>query len=233
MGLKQGSAAQRLSSRFRRGRDERLRSLIDRISDSKPRVAILDMGGSVEYWSRVGFDYLRSRNCHVTIVNLEDSEIGETSAADLFTLAVGDACALPQFADRSFDLTHSNSVVEHLRSWSAMKAFAAETRRLAANYYVQTPNFWFPIDPHYYRFPLFHWLPRPMRASLFRKLPVAHSGRAADWERALDLVDASRLLDRQQMYALFPDGTLHAERVAGLSKSLIAIRVDPAVPPSG
>ena len=37
-----------------------------------------------------------------------------------------------------------------------MRAFAAETKRLADNYYIQTPYFWFPIDPHYYRIPLFH-----------------------------------------------------------------------------
>jgi hypothetical protein len=225
MALSEGSMAERLSTHFRQRRDARLRRLISRIGAGRSAVTILDMGGSGDYWLRVGLDFLRSANCHVTIVNLVESELGDQRyPPDLFTLAVGDACRMPHYADRQFDLAHSNSVVEHLGTWPAMRHFAAETKRVARNYYVQTPNFWFPIDPHYFRFPLFHWLPRPVRAQLFRRFAVAQGGRARDWDTAYGLIDASRLLDRRQMATLFADAELVRERLAGLTKSLVAIR---------
>ncbi len=183
------------------------------------------MGGSAPYWLRVGVDFLRAHHCHVTILNLHASELGgEQYPADIFALAVGDACDMPQYRDDSFDLSHSNSVVEHLLTWPSMKKFATETRRVAASYYVQTPNFWFPIDPHYYGLPFFHWLPRPTRASLFHRFSIAQGGRAPDWDHAFDPIDKSRLLDRRQMQTLFPDGHLTVERLAGLGKSLIMTR---------
>lgn len=226
-GLREGSLAKRVSTRFRNRRDEALRRTIDRHSTPGGSVRVLDMGGAVDYWRRVGFDYLRSRDCRITLLNLHRTELGDDAPDDLFELAVGDACAMPQYDADSFDLAHSNSVIEHLGTWSAMRAFAAETRRVGRQYYVQTPNFWFPIDPHYYRFPMFHWLPRPTRAALFRKIPIAHRGRIDSWDEAYDVTDASRLLTHRQMTILFPDAHIRFEKVAGLTKSLIAVGPEP------
>ena len=217
--------ANSLSNRFRRKRDVRLRAVIDAIHASRGRVRILDMGGTLEYWSRVGLDYLRSRQVFVTVMNLEASELDPTLAdKELFETGVGDACNLTNVADDAYDLAHSNSVIEHVLTWDNMKAFAAETRRVAPFYYVQTPNFWFPIDPHFYKFPLYHWFPRPVRARILNTFPIAHVGRIKGVDGAFRVVDDARLLDSRQFRFLFPDAAISYERVAGLGKSLIAIR---------
>lgn len=214
-----------LSTRLRRKRDVRLRTLITALYQERGAVRILDMGGTLEYWRRVGLEFLRENKVHVTVVNLVATEITEDLAdPDLFATAVGDACALTEIADGAFDLAHSNSVLEHVETWGNMKRFAAETRRVATYYYVQTPYFWFPIDPHYYRFPLFHWLPRPTRASILRNFPVAYAGRIGGIDSSYQAVDAARLVDAKQFSFLFPDAEVSFERFAGLRKSLIAIR---------
>jgi len=139
---------------------------------------------------------------------------------------VGDACDLSSFADRSFDLVHSNSVIEHVGNWSRMKAFANEARRVGRYYYVQTPYFWFPIDPTNYRSPLIHWLPRPWQARLLNTFPLTHVGRIETLDSAFEVLDSTQLIDARQFAIAFPDAQIVRERVLGLTKSLIAIRRD-------
>ncbi len=68
-----------------------------------------------------------------------------------------DGTQLP-FGDREFDIAFSNSVIEHVPP-ELQAAFAAEVSRVADRYFVQTPNRYFPIEPHY-QLPLFQFLPR-------------------------------------------------------------------------
>lgn len=213
-----------LSVKFRRKRDVRLRELIAAVAQGRPGVQILDMGGTVEYWERIGVDFLREQRAFVTILNLRPTELSDAPYPDVITTAVGNACDLPQYADGQFDLVHSNSVIEHVETWSNMKAFARETRRLGAAYYVQTPYFWCPIDPHYYRMPLFHWFPRPIRARLLNAFPIAATGkRIAGVDNAFSIVDGARLLDGRQFRFLFPEAEMSFERVLALPKSMVAI----------
>jgi hypothetical protein len=213
-----------LSTRLRRRRDVRLRALIEEISAVSGKIDIIDLGGTVEYWQRLGVDFLRAQKARVTIVNVEASELSEIADADIFRSEVGDACALTGYADNQFDLAHSNSVIEHVRTWQNMKAFAAEMRRVAPNYYVQTPYYWFPFDPHFYKVPFFHWLPRPIRARLLNRFPIAYSGRMEGIDRAYDVVESALLLDGRQFRFLFPDGATSFERFGGLRKSMVATR---------
>lgn len=225
MGLANTRDPNSLSTRLRRKRDVRLRALIASIAKARGGITIIDMGGTLEYWQRVGIDFLREQWAKITLINQYATELSEMEGfEDIFTSAVGDACNLSQFADRQFDLAHSNSVIEHVETWSNMKAFAAETRRVAEFYYVQTPYFWFPIDPHYHKMPLFHWLPRPTRAWLLGVFPIAYSGLIKTTDMAYEVVDRARLLDGRQFRFLFPDATTSFERFSGLPKSLIAIK---------
>lgn len=209
-----------LSSYFRRRRDRLLRAFILQERRFKPGVfRILDVGGTSIYWQRVGIDFLKANNVEIVCVG-PASDTG--AAIPQVAVQVGDGLALP-FADMSFDLVHSNSVIEHVGRSREMQRFALEIRRLAPAYYIQTPNFWFPIDPHFYRVPMFHWLPRPLRVALVRHYRVGLHPPSGSYLQALQVVEYAVLLDREQMRAHFPDATIITERIALLPKSLIAL----------
>jgi 2-polyprenyl-3-methyl-5-hydroxy-6-metoxy-1,4-benzoquinol methylase len=115
---------------------------------------------------------------------------------------VGDALSMP-FTDKQFDVAFSNSVIEHLAVDDRAR-YSDEIRRVASRYFVQTPNKWFPIEPHY-MLPLFQFLPAPVRRHFDRK----HG------EEQIELLTA------RELAGLFPGATIHRERLLGLTKSLM------------
>ena len=101
---------------------------------------------------------------------------------------------------------------------------AAEIRRLANAYYIQTPNFWFPVEPHF-RAPWLHFLPEQLRARLVMRVRLGFAEtRSETMSDAMLQVQDARLLDRMQLAALFPEAEILDERFFGFTKSLIAIR---------
>lgn len=208
-----------MASRFRRARMRRVAALIEEVFAERGACRIVDLGGRPDYWGAIDRALLEAQGVHITIVNLEP----QTRIDDpLFEQIVGDACAL-EAEDGAFDIAHSNSVIEHVGDWARMEAFAAETRRLAPRYYVQTPYFWFPVEPHLSA-PFVHWAPEPMRARWLIRRGRAFVAPVGDMAGAMRAVQDARLLDKAMMRALFPDARLAEEKVAGLTKSLMAIR---------
>lgn len=207
-----------LSYRLRAKRDRFLREFLLR-NAAKGGRRILDLGGTAHYWHRVGLDFLRENKFEITVVNLTETDLGEGP----FNLLVGDATALDQ-PDNAYDIVHSNSVIEHVGGADQVAAFARESRHLAPAHYMQTPNYHFPIDPHFWRMPGFHWLPESTRVSLLQRFPIATAGRLPDQENARRAVEGTRLLTIEDVRRLFPDSALRFERFAGLKKSIIAWR---------
>jgi hypothetical protein len=208
-----------LAMRMRRARARRVVELIARTAAEAGRCRILDLGGEPDYWRMYDRGFLEGAKVHVTLVNPQAFAVDDA----MFEAVEGDACAMPQYADRAFDLVHSNSVVEHVGDWPRMEAFAAEARRLAPRYYVQTPYFWFPIEPHFST-PFFHWRSEQSRARALMRRGHGFAERAGDLGRAMRDVQHARLLDKGQFRFLFPDAVHVDERFAGLTKSLIALR---------
>jgi len=110
------------------------------------------------------------------------------------------------FADDEFDLAYCSSVIEHVPR-ARREAFAHELRRVARGWFVQTPAYSFPIEPHAL-LPAAHWLPVALRRPYWRL------GVAGDWE---DIA----LLRRAEMAALFAEPV--AERLGPLAKSWVSV----------
>lgn len=207
--------------KFRSRRFVRIQALIERILEEKGEAEILDLGGREAYW-QIGGDFI-DRNRHrlrITLVNLEQDPVEDKA---LFTRLTGDATDPGLLAGRNYDLVHSNSVIEHVGDAAAMERFAANTRRLGSSYYVQTPNFWFPFEPHF-RMVGFQYLPRTMRTALIQRVSLGFFPRIADPKDARDIIHHHHLIGTRRMRALFSDAEVTHEKFMGLNKSIIAIR---------
>jgi hypothetical protein len=212
-----------LGSRFRARRTGPLMQLIKDAHAKYGKVNLLDVGGRKNYWNILPPGFLKNHQVTVTVLNLP----GELLATDdeIFRHVAGDACNLAEYPDKFFHIAHSNSVIEHVGGWNNVKRFASETRRVASGLFVQTPYFWFPIEPHYVM-PLFHWVPRPIQETLVQKLALGHSAKKApDLDSAISRIDGTpRLLDLRAYRLLFPDCTIVKERFCLMTKSLVAVR---------
>lgn len=195
-----------LANRFRQRRMQKFLELVR--SDGRP-VRIIDIGGTAAYWHALPGLYGRS-DVEITVVNLGDRELDDKN----LHVRQGDARELRQFPDQSFDVVHSNSVIEHVGLWTDMRRMAEEVRRLAPRYFVQTPNVWFPLEPHY-RLPFVHWLPEQTRAAIIDRLDRFPFGDERD---RFAEVQKTFLLSVTQMRRLFPDASIERERFAGFTK---------------
>lgn len=203
---------------FRRRRLAGFMELVDQTLSVRSECRVLDLGGEVGYWAGLK-DLWADRPMKITLVN----QMPQQSPDERLESIVGDACSLPDFVDRSFDVVHSNSVLEHVGDWTSKRRMAAETRRLANSYFVQTPSYWFPMEPHF-RTMFIHWLPRPVARAMLQRRPHGCFHKARTVDEAYWMLDDSSLLDMRDMTELFPDARIVREKVAGLTKSLTAIR---------
>ena len=160
---------------------------------------------------------------HVTLLNLHPS----ASKSSRLATIVADARDLSCLATGAFDVVFSNSVIEHVGGPSDQLAMAREVRRVGRYYCVQTPNRFFPVEPHF-QFPLFQFLPRALRIALVRRASLGWHERVPDRAAAGRLVDSVRLLTVRQLATLFPDAVIDRERFLGLTKSLVARTLPPA-----
>lgn len=204
-----------MASRLRR---ERLAWLLEVLSTIRGPARILDVGGTPGLW--VDNRAALPDSLQVTFLNVHQVD---TSALPGSISVLGDARRMTQFPDASFDMCFSNSVIEHVGTLYDQLAMAAEVRRVGRGYFVQTPNRYFPLEPHFH-VPLWQFLPGPVREVAFRHLNLGWKRRQPDWLLARAEVEQVRLLSADEMGRLFPDATLRLERVGPLVKSIVAMR---------
>ncbi len=199
-----------LNLRFRKRRFLFFKSLINTL----PRpIKILDIGGTEMYWRRMNF--ADEKDISITLCNLDNQPVSKKN----FSFMQADATDLYMIKDKTFDVVFSNSVIEHLYTPENQQKMANEIRRVGKNYFVQTPNLYFPIEPHW-RFPLFQFLPFNTRVYLTQHFNLGRFPKTENKQLAEERVSEIILLSENQMKQLFPDGKCYEEKYLHLVKSI-------------
>ncbi len=178
-------------------------------------IRILDLGGTEAYWESMGV--ADEPGLFFVLLNLKPAQSGRPN----FTTVAGDARSMPQFADHSFDVAFSNSVIEHVGAFADQQRMADEIRRVARCYCIQTPNYWFPMEPHFL-FPGFQFLPLRVRAALIQRFSLGWAHQEPNQKAAEDCARSVNLLTKRDLQTLFPESRIYEERLLGLTKSLTA-----------
>jgi len=205
-----------LAFQFRKKRAEEIKKIIKKIRLDKNEVTVIDMGGTDIFWQAIGYDFLKEQNVRITLVNLDDYK---TENQDIFKCIKGDACAL-NFQNNEFDLSFSNSVIEHVGDYSKMIDFAKEMKRVAKIFYCQSPNYWFPIEPHFF-FPFFQFLPDPVKILLIKNFSIGHFPKAKNEIDAINIMQDAKFLTKSMVLAFFEEGYIKKEKFMFLTKSLM------------
>ncbi len=183
--------------------------------DKMPKpIRILDVGGTVNYWKDK--DVLDNPDYHITLLNLKKTDVDYSNVDSV----AGDATNLDQYVNGEFDMAFSNSVIEHLYTYENQVKMASEIMRVGKLFFVQTPNKYFPIEPHYV-FPFFQFIPKKIGFSLLTKTKLS---RGYKWDPyyAQQYIDEIRLISLTEMKELFPKSDIYYEKFSGFNKSFTA-----------
>ncbi len=201
-----------LAHSYRSKRFELFKELLNKMP--KP-IQILDLGGTVDFWQAMNFN---ENDVTITLLNL----ISVESVPAPFLSVKGDATNLNGIADQSYDIVFSNSVIEHLFTWENQQKMAAEIMRVGKKHFIQSPNYWFPVEPHWV-FPFFQYFPKKLRVYMTQHYTLGHIGKIYNSNEAERQVEEIRLLTRKEYAQLFPQSKIFEEKFIGITKSFIAI----------
>ncbi|MEO7558872.1 MAG: class I SAM-dependent methyltransferase [Nitrosospira sp.] len=188
---------------------ERFPSLLD------PAARVLDIGGGAFPWS-----YIKP-SAKITLLNLELPE--SINDYPEIEFVAGNALHIP-FDPMAFDLVFSNSVIEHVGDYRKQRQFAMGMLNAGKQLYCQTPNKWFPIEPHILTL-FIHWFPFSVQRRLVRYFSVWGLVAKPSQKIIDETLRGLNLLSRKEFANLFPGCTMREEKVLGLTKSFIVERI--------
>lgn len=199
-----------LGSKFR---NKRMQLFLNCIQNLPKPLKILDVGGKEQTWISIGFN--DNPDFEITLLNLT---VQETSASNIKSV-VGDGTNMSSFSENAFDIVFSNSVIEHLHTKENQRKMADEIQRVGRYHFIQTPNKYFFIEPHYL-LPFFQFVPRKTAYQVLTKTKLSR-GKKWDPNFANAYLDEIRLLSLREMKHLFPKSKVLKEKFVLWNKSFI------------
>lgn len=202
-------------TKLRRKRFHIFQNLIERCYNKK-KITVLDLGGTPAYWNQVYDINKNPLNLEITILNLHMPIDVNTK----FKYLLGDARDLSHIPDQSFDVCFSNSMIEHLGDLCQQQRCIKEMKRVCRTLYLQTPNLYFPIEPHY-QIPFIQFLPIHLRMkilSIFNRTTVI-----TQYENYLN--NPIQLLSKKDLKFFFAENEYEIilEKLFFMTKSFVVI----------
>jgi hypothetical protein len=207
-----------ISNYFRKRRFGFFTNFMIQASPKNGPLRILDIGGTQQYWLNMGM--VLTPQTEIVLLNLYINEVTEPG----FSSIVGDASNLSGINDQSFDIVFSNSVIEHLYTKAQQEKMAKEVARVGKSYFIQTPNRYFPIEPHWL-FPFFQFLPFSVQVFLTQHFTLGNIKKTKCKETAINLVKEVRLLTIKEFQFFFKDANIYKEKILGFTKSFTAYKI--------
>lgn len=218
------AAVNRVVPRFRAARARIFREHFE----LSPSTVIIDLGCEWGFYMAEVLSGTQVRPENVYVADIAEESIEHAEREYGFRPVVVPEDGRLPFRDKSFDIVFCNSVIEHVtlpkhqllevrsetifrrRSLVRQREFAAEIKRLGKGHFVQTPNRWFPIEPHT-KMPLMGQVPRQ---ALLALMEAGRLNWTPDWN----------LLTVSEMRHFFPESDIITEKFLGIIKSIIAIK---------
>lgn len=175
---------------------------------------ILDAGGTEIFWEVMGL--AGQNDFQITLLNLEPVETRHSNLRGVR----GDVLDMRNFGPREFDVVFSNAVIEHVGNFKDQMKMAEEIQRVGQRYFLQTPNLYFPLEPHFL-IPFFQFFPLWLRVFLIRNFDMGWREKVSDIAAAEKEARSVRLLTRNELKRLFPNAVIKEEKVFGLTKSFM------------
>jgi len=198
---------------FRKRRMRRFLEYLHRLD--KEKIYILDVGGTTFFWEQLGL--ANSDKIEIALLNLAP----QTTTFSNMKFVTGDVADLNTYPQGPFDIIFSNSVIEHLFTYENQQKMASNILNAGTKVFIQTPNFYFPIEPHF-MFPCFHFFSKQFRIFLLRNFSLGSYTKMTDNQSAEIAVDEIKLLRPRQMAELFPTLKIGYEKLFFMNKSIIA-----------
>ncbi|HLG65508.1 MAG TPA: class I SAM-dependent methyltransferase [Ktedonosporobacter sp.] len=194
-------------------RKKRFAFFRERIASLPRPLIILDVGGTQEFWEKMEF---LCDDVEVVLYNL----FPIVTTYPGLSSKQGDARDMHEFGDQAFDVVFSNSVIEHVGSYEQQRQMADEVRRVGKKYCVQTPNRYFPIEPHVL-LPFFQFLPFKLQVFILSHFRSPWGWKVTSRQEAVSYLQGIRLLTEKELRSLFPEAQICKERFLGVTKSFL------------
>jgi len=199
-----------------RQRKKRFEFFLKYCSELHKPLKILDLGGSDYYWQSLNFT--DNENYKIEILNIENQNTENFKNISFLKKDVRD---LSFIKDKEYDLIYSNSLIEHLNNFDEQKKLAKEIQRTGKKYFIQTPNYYFPVEPHFL-FPFFQFLSVDMKTKLISNFNLGWFEKQIDIVKARELANSIKLLKEKELKEIFPGCKIYKEKYFSLNKSFIA-----------
>jgi hypothetical protein len=169
--------------------------------------SLIDVGGTITSWLQTPVPFRR-----VVLANSTRYRYDMDYPKNNFIVIQADGCHMP-IQDRAFNIGFSNSVIEHVGTWKRQEKFASEIRRTSIGFWLQTPAFECPIEPHYLAF-FIHWFPQNIQKKLLPWFSL-RAWLSGSFRKDLDeMIGSIRLLRKKEIHKLFPDCEIYIEKIA-------------------